>query len=158
MAKGAVIEGWFDGVCEPKNPGGHAASGVLVKVNGEIRYSNGTYIAGGPKASNNVAEYAACAEVMVYIRGLDLPGIVTIRGDSRLVIEQLNGRWKINGGLYMPYHEAAKAAYKQLQRYYGIRNVHLQWIPRDENSECDVSSKKVLLDRGIVFRIQPEAP
>ena len=29
-----MIEGWFDGVCEPKNPGGHAAWGALVKRDG----------------------------------------------------------------------------------------------------------------------------
>ena len=29
-----LIECWFDGACEPKNPGGYASYGVIVKVDG----------------------------------------------------------------------------------------------------------------------------
>jgi hypothetical protein len=37
-------------------------------------------------------------------------------------------------------------------------NVSFKWVPREQNADCDVLSKKVLLDRGIQFRIQPEVP
>jgi probable phosphoglycerate mutase len=99
--------------------------------------------------SNNVAEYSAfCAvarECMKYT------GLIHIRGDSKLVIMQLGGKWKINGGLYMPFHQEAKALWSKIKD-----RARLEWIPRDENDICDVLSKQVLKDRGVVFRIQPE--
>ena len=32
----------------------------------------------------------------------------------------------------------------------------LEWIPREQNDICDVLSKKVLHDMGVVFKLQPE--
>lgn len=144
-----MIEGWFDGCCEPRNPGGHAAWGAAVHVDGVSVYRAGGYCGFGPKMSNNVAEYSAfCAvarECMKYT------GLIHIRGDSKLVVMQLAGRWKINGGLYMPFHQEAKALWSKIKD-----RAHLEWIPREENDICDVLSKQVLKDRGVVFRIQPE--
>lgn len=136
-------------VCEPRNPGGHAAWGAAVRVDGEFVLRAGGYCGVGPKMSNNVAEYsafnAAAEECLKH------PGIVIIKGDSKLVVEQLNGRWKVNGGLYTPFYEKAKVLWGKLKN-----RASLEWIPRDENSICDVLSKQVLHDMGVKFRIQPE--
>jgi ribonuclease HI len=159
-------------VSEPSNPGGHAAYGALVKVNGETKFSEGGYVCHGPTASNNVAEYSGMLSVL---RWLDAnagpePIEILIRGDSKLVINQLAGAWNTNctkcgkplkrcfcgqttPGLYYPIYEKARDLLAVLKTRYKIK---LTWIPRDENAICDVLSKKVLLDMGIVFRIQPE--
>jgi len=102
----------------------------------------------GGKMSNNVAEYSAF--IAAATECLKYPGIVTIRGDSKLVVEQLNGRWKVNGGLYTPFYERARVLWGNLKN-----RAELAWIPRDQNDICDVLSKKVLLDMGIKFKIQP---
>jgi ribonuclease HI len=144
-----MIEAWFDGCCEPRNPGGHAAWGGVVHVNGESVFRAGGYCGGGPQMSNNVAEYSAfCA---VAEECLKHPGVVIIRGDSKLVVMQLQGKWKVNGGLYKPFYDRAKVLWGQLRN-----RSKLIWIPREENDICDVLSKQVLKDMGVVFRIQPE--
>lgn len=99
MDKGPQIEGWFDGVCEPRNPGGHAAWGALVKQDGQTIWSQGGYCGAGPQMSNNVAEYSGMIAVLERVKWL--PGSLTIRGDSMLVIGQLTGEWRVRGGLYM---------------------------------------------------------
>ena len=144
-----MIEAWFDGCTEPINPGGHAAFGVLVKVNGKIVTAYGQYVGNGPQISNNVAEYAGVASALKEVSKYEDETI--IRGDSMLVINQLGGSWKVRGGLYQPFYEAA------LKLLIPIRDrVEFEWIPREENEECDELSKRVLRDRGIRFRIQPE--
>lgn len=156
-----LIEAWFDGACEPVNPGGHAAWGAVIHVNGESVYRKGGYCGAGPKMSNNVAEYsgfiAALKEASKY------EGHIHIRGDSRLVICQLTvqpreiskmkvpGKWMMRGGLYESFYHEANA----LMRTHGHR-VTLEWIPREHNEICDVLSKQQLKDRNVTFRIQPE--
>lgn len=144
-----MIEAFFDGVCEPRNPGGHAAWGVLVKQDGATVFGAGGYVGNGSRMSNQVAEYAAVAIALREVAKYN--DIATIHGDSMLVICQLRGTWEVHGGLYVPYYKAAFALYDPLRA-----RVNLDWIPRERNSECDEFSKKVLRDMGIVFRIQPE--
>jgi ribonuclease HI len=145
----ALIEAWFDGCCEPRNPGGHAAWGALVQLDGTTVYAEGGYCGFGPRMSNNVAEYSAfCAAAEECLK---YPGVVFIRGDSKLVVMQLQGKWKVNGGLYKPFYDKAKPLWNQLKN-----RSKLEWIPREENDECDYLSKKVLKDMGIKFVLQPE--
>lgn len=144
-----MIECWFDGVCEPSNPGGHAAYGVLIKVDGKVVLAEGHYVGNGPGMSNNVAEYSGMLRILQEIA--KYPGPVTISGDSKLVICQLNKQWKVNGGRYFPYYQQCVPLYEAERN-----RIRTFWIPREQNGECDKLSKKVLLDMGIVFRLQPE--
>lgn len=154
-----MVEAWWDGCCEPRNPGGHAAWGALVHVDGKEVYAEGGYCGYGKGQSNNVAEYAGFINALT--QALKYPGPILMRGDSRLVVCHLSkeasralgygGTWKVNGGFYMPYYLKAKPLYEANKD-----RVKLQWISRDDNSICDVLSKKVLKDMGVTFRIQPE--
>ncbi len=89
--------------------------------------------------SNNVAEYAGVLHVLRYLSSRP-PGRVTIRGDSKLVINQLNGKWRVRKGLYL----SIAIETKQLLAY--LRGLGWQinfcWIPREQSEECDASSKK----------------
>src|SRR5574341_828680 len=58
------IEAYFDGVCEPRNPGGHAAYGALIKVHGQVFWQEGKYIGVGPHMTNNIAEYSGAIAVL----------------------------------------------------------------------------------------------
>lgn len=154
-----MIEAYFDGCCEPKNPGGHAAWGAAVFVDGEKVYSEGGYCGVGAGMSNNVAEYTAAFHAFRIVE--DIPGAAIIRGDSRLVCCQLSGeaaqacgyarQWRVKGGAYMPYYRKALAIWNKIKG-----RSSLVWISRDDNSICDDLSKNVLRDRGVVFKIQPE--
>ena len=149
-----MVEAFFDGVCEPRNPGGHGAWGALVKVDGQVLYAEGGYVGVGPTVSNNVAEYSGFIAAVEWMLEHNVHGVVIIRGDSNLVIKQLSGKWRIHGGLYRPFHDRAKVLLADLNKQVG-GNVALEWMPREKNSECDRLSKKVLLDRGVKFSIQP---
>lgn len=144
-----MIKAWFDGVCEPKNPGGFAAYGIHVEVDGAVVARRGAYVGNGPLYSNNVAEYSGF--IAAAKECLNHEGPIEIRGDSALVINQLRGKWRVNGGLYYPYYVEASDLWAMLRE-----RGQLFWIPRQENEICDVLSKQVLKDMGVKFRIQRE--
>lgn len=145
-----MLEAWFDAACEPVNPGGHAAYGAILFRHTTKLWEDAGYIGHGPTISNNVGEYAAICAVLHRLQKETEPCL--IRGDSKLVIMQLQHKWRVNGGLYYPYYKRAVELYEPIKN-----RVTLKWISRDENSICDVLSKGVLKDMGVKFRIQPEA-
>ncbi|MFF1607033.1 bifunctional RNase H/acid phosphatase [Amycolatopsis sp. NPDC058278] len=80
--------------------------------------------------TNNVAEYsgliaglAAAAEVGA--------STVDVRMDSKLVVEQMSGRWKIKHPDMQPLAERAK------ELAAGFSRVKYEWIPRAQNSHAD---------------------
>lgn len=153
---GQLIQAWFDGVTEPINPGGFGAYGILIKVDRKKVFAEGHFVGSGEGISNNVSEYAGFCAAVDWILNANLLGVTIIRGDSKLVIMQLLNRWKVNGGLYLPYYHKARHLFTILQER-TENNVSLEWIPRDKNGECDKLSKDVLRRMGIKFRLQPEA-
>ena len=80
--------------------------------------------------TNNVAEYKAL------IAGLQAaqqfaPRTVRVRADSKLVIEQLAGRWKVKQPHLKPLHAHARALLDTFEQ------VDLAHVPREENTEAD---------------------
>jgi ribonuclease HI len=68
------------------------------------------------------------------------PGRVTIHGDSNLVINQLNGKWRVRKGLYLSIAIETKELLAYLR---GLGwQINFSWIPRERNEECDALSKK----------------
>jgi len=112
-------------------------------------------VAKGPEATNNVGEYAGFCAAVDWILNNNLLGVTIIRGDSKLVIMQLSGSWKVHGGKYLPYYYKAKHLLAILQER-TENNVKLEWIPRERNGEADKISKDVLVRMGVPFRLQPE--
>jgi ribonuclease HI len=143
------IEVWYDGCCEPVNPGGHAAAGVVIKRDGQVIWQESRYIGSGPQMSNNVAEYSGIVTALEYLLGAGLAHFpVVMRGDSMLSVKQMSGEWQIRGGCYVPYWRKAQ---ELARRFPCLKFI---WIPREENYEADVLSKAVLKEKGIKFRIQ----
>lgn len=87
----------FDGACWP-NPGGTATFGwiLLSPFGAEVASGNGV-AATGSDATNNVAEYSALLAGLRSVVDMDPEAPLVIRGDSKLVINQIEGRWKCNG-------------------------------------------------------------
>ena len=153
-----LVEGWFDAACEPTNPGGHIGWGALLKLDGSVVWTGSGYIPASWETSNNYGEYLAMLSLLEEIHRRQQEGLrgrIHIRGDSKLVIMQLKRRWKVHGGLYVPVHREASELLV-LVKGLACQDVGLQWIPREQNSECDVLSKAELHKRGIGFKIQPE--
>ena len=131
---------WFDGACGPVNPGGTATYGVMIKdQDGAILVWEHGLVGKGSTMSNNVAEYAGVLQVLKYLAARP-PGRVTIHGDSNLVINQLNGKWRMRKGLYLSTAKEAKALLAHLHNCGW--EINLCWIPREQNEECDALSKK----------------
>jgi ribonuclease HI len=93
----------------------------------------------GKAMSNNLAEYGGVLHILKYLSSRP-PGRATIHGDSQLVVNQLNGKWRIRKGLYLPIALETKALLADL---HGLGwQVDLCWIPRTQNEECEALSKK----------------
>jgi ribonuclease HI len=93
----------------------------------------------GKAMSNNVAEYAGVRHILKFMSSRP-PGRATIRGDSNLVINQLNGKWRVKKGLYLSIATETKELLAHLR---GLGwQISFRWIPREQNAECDRLSKK----------------
>jgi len=68
---------------------------------------------------------------------------VAIHGDSNLVINQLNGKWRVRKGLYLSIATETKELLAHL-RELGWQ-INLCRIPREQKEECDALSKKSCL-------------
>ncbi len=100
---------------------------MVATEDGEILEELGEGI--GP-ATNNVAEYRAA------ITGLQLAAKhgasrVLLRSDSRLMIEQLAGRFKVKNPTLQRLHREARTAVKAFEK------VTLKHVPREKNKEAD---------------------
>jgi ribonuclease HI len=143
---------WFDGACEPVNPGGTATSAAIIKdKEGTVLLKEGRLVGSGGGMSNNVAEYAAIIRVFEYLIPCP-PGHVIVHGDSNLVINQLNGKWAAREGLYYSTYLEAR---ELLCRLRGLDwQIDLVWIPRTQNEECDALSRGALAKAGVLREIQ----
>lgn len=149
---------YFDGCCEPINPGGVASYGAVVFKNEKRIWECSELfvpIKGREKeTSNNVAEYSGFLAILEYLRSQSYENeSITIYGDSKLVIMQMSKgprQWQMRKGFYIPVALKAKKLLKK------FKNIDLQWIPRDENDIADELSKAELKKAGVEFRIQPE--
>ncbi len=146
---------YFDGACEPVNPGGTASYGAVIFDRGKRVWECSEVfrpVKGREKeTSNNVAEYLGFISILNWFmeQGQTAEPII-IHGDSKLVIEQCFGNWRIKKGHYVQF---AREARKKVRGFSQLRG---QWIPRDENDIADELSKAELIKANVEFRIQPE--
>ena len=80
--------------------------------------------------TNNVAEYSGLIAGLQAARDLGAV-IVTARMDSKLVVEQMSGRWKVKHPDMKPLVQKATALVGEFER------VDFEWVPRAENSHAD---------------------
>ena len=80
-------------------------------------------------ATNNVAEYRGMIEGLRAAFERD-PASVRVRLDSKLVVEQMSGRWKIK------HPDMAELAARARDLLAGTP-VAFEWIPRAENARAD---------------------
>lgn len=139
---------WFDGACEPYNPGGHGTWGFVVERDGETIAEERGYIGQGDGITNNVAEYTALIEALEYVRDELDADTVHVHGDSQLAIRQLTGRYNVNSSRLQPlWHEAQQLAGK-------FDTVHYQWVPREQNEDADALSKQEYEEQAYADRLK----
>jgi ribonuclease HI len=110
------------------NPG-PAAYGALVRdaVTNDRLNENAEYLG---ETTNNVAEYSGLVSGLQMAKEIDPDAQVAVRMDSKLVVEQMSGRWKIK-------HEDMRRLALQARAIFPRGQVTYQWIPRAENSAAD---------------------
>jgi len=128
-----MIEAWFDGSFR-LNDGNHIMGiGGVVKVDGVEVYCFADTIR--EQGSSNTAEYLALIKVLEFLLEAKYNGPILIRGDSKLVINQINGFWDIKEGTYV------LAAFKAAELFKELKNVKIKWTSRYNNIESDKLSK-----------------
>ncbi|MFI1731717.1 bifunctional RNase H/acid phosphatase [Streptomyces acidicola] len=81
-------------------------------------------------ATNNVAEYRGLLAGLKAARALDPTAAVRVRMDSKLVVEQMSGRWKIK-------HPDMKPLALEAAGIFPASQVTYEWIPREQNKHAD---------------------
>ena len=115
------------------NPG-PAGYGAVVTENGKILAELFDVIG---IATNNVAEYSGLLAGLTHIHTIDPDAIVEVAMDSKLVVEQMSGRWQIK-------HADMRDLAKQCRAAHNPALITYSWIPRDENSHADRLANKAL--------------
>ncbi|MGE2722659.1 bifunctional RNase H/acid phosphatase [Mycolicibacterium celeriflavum] len=82
------------------------------------------------RATNNVAEYRGLIAGLTEAASLGATE-VDVRMDSKLVVEQMSGRWKVKHPDIAPLHQQATALAARFDR------ITYTWIPRAQNSHAD---------------------
>ncbi len=124
----------FDGSCR-ENPGGPAGYGVVIKRDGKtIDELVGTF-KNSEDMTNNRAEYLALIIGLKYIKSHYPDEAVICRGDSKLVIKQIQGQFSVNSpSLFDLWEKASKIA--------NSMNVTFEWISREDNRRADELSRR----------------
>jgi ribonuclease HI len=118
----------IDGGCRPVNPG-HAGFAVVIDLDGE-EFILSRYL--GWPLSNNVAEFTALIVAVKYARHLGAEALEVV-SDSKLVVEQVHGRWRQRSETLRPLVMEAR---KLLDQHYASR-WDLTWSARNENVKAD---------------------
>jgi probable phosphoglycerate mutase len=100
-------------------------------------------------ATNNVAEYSGLIAGLAAASELGA-STVDVRMDSKLVVEQMSGRWKVKHPSMQPLNAEAKELASRFSR------VRYEWIPRAENSHADGLANEAM-DAGHETEKQPAA-
>jgi len=110
------------------NPGPSGSGAVVVDAaTGEVLAEIGIW---GGVASNNVAEYRGMIAGVRRALRIDPDAVLTVRMDSKLVVEQMSGRWKIK------HPDMAELAAEAREVLTGTP-VRFEWVPRERNSRAD---------------------
>ena len=133
---------FFDG-CSKGNPG-RSGAGAVIYYNDNINdvgdeiWAEASFV--GVKETNNVAEYQGL------IRGLERAvkiGVrhLTVKGDSKLIIEQMKGNYQVKSANLMLHYSKAKKLASETN-FDKIEFIH---VYRKENKRADELSNQGLL-------------
>ena len=122
------------------NPGPASYGFTVSDGSGKLLHEEGEYIG---ETTNNVAEYTAVLKALKWVRSKFKSGGVQISvfADSKLVAEQLSGRFKVKSAHLKLIIEKIKILGMELG---GVIYNH---IPREKNTEADRLANKALDNR-----------
>ena len=102
-------------------------------------------------ATNNVAEYRGLIAGLTAAAGLGAVE-VEVRMDSKLVIDQMSGRWRVK-------HPAMKTLMRQASELaQQFDRISYQWIPRAQNSHADRLANEAMDAAAVLGQGAPDQP
>lgn len=123
------------------NPGVAAGGAVVIdESTGEVLAEVGVFVG---VATNNVAEYSGLLAGLTRARQIDPAAKIHVRMDSKLVVEQMSGRWKIK-------HPDMRELALEAQSVIAGADVTFEWIAREFNSRADAVANQSM-DRRASF-------
>jgi len=132
------------------NPG-PAAYGALVKDadTGRVLAEDGTAIG---VASNNVAEYRGLIAGLTMAATVAPEADIEVRMDSKLVVEQMSGNWKIR-------HPDMRPLALEANRLAPFGTTYT-WVPREQNKHADRLANEALDGKrsGVTFHLEEDEP
>jgi ribonuclease H / adenosylcobalamin/alpha-ribazole phosphatase len=122
------------------NPG-PAGYGAVVRdaATGEVLAEVSEFLG---RATNNVAEYSGLIAGLRAAAALARGADVDVRMDSKLVVEQMSGRWQIKHPDMRPLAAQARQAAQALGR------ITYTWVPRARNTYADRLANEAM-DAGV---------
>ncbi len=116
------------------NPGIAAGGAVVFDDDaGLVIAQIGVYVG---HATNNVAEYNGMVAGLKYaVEHTDASVPIHVRMDSKLVVEQMSGRWKIK-------HPDMAVLAAEARALIGGRHVTFEWVPRLDNARADAVANR----------------
>jgi ribonuclease HI len=119
------------------NPGHSACAYVICDVEDNVVEKSGYYMG---IATNNQAEYLGMIKGLERCRDLGIDK-VQLHSDSQLVVNQMNGFYKVKNQELAPLHEQLK------QLADSFEQVTFHYIPRALNAEADKEVNRILDDQ-----------
>lgn len=105
------------------------ACAVVLKLDG-VDYERSKLLP--PQTTNNVGEYNGLLLAVRLAKELGVQ-VLKIRSDSRLIVEQTNGKWRCKDDRL---RELRDLIWLEAQDS-DFHQISLEWIPREENQQAD---------------------
>jgi probable phosphoglycerate mutase len=117
------------------NPGPAGSGAVLIdSQTGSVLAEIAMFIG---VATNNVAEYRAVLAAVDVANEIAPDAELLVRMDSKLVVEQMSGRWKVK-------NEGMQDLFQSMQQSIGTRKISFEWIPREQNGKADALANEAM--------------
>jgi ribonuclease HI len=132
--------GYFDGACEPVNPGGVATYGYLLLSPGD-KVALGMGLASEP-SENSTANLAECVGLLRLLEHALSAGIrrIIVRGDNQVVI----GLLRVHS---VAPSDPLKPLYDRVLRLKSeFVSVDAQWVPRELNGYADALTHRAYVE------------
>lgn len=85
---------------------------------------------GNNVGTNNIAEYHALIYALAIAQHIE--DDVVIRSDSKLVVEQVNGNWKVKNPKLKTFCKDARILIDMRKQLFNV-STELRWLPREQN-------------------------
>ncbi|HEV7418474.1 MAG TPA: bifunctional RNase H/acid phosphatase [Mycobacterium sp.] len=128
------------------NPGPAGYGAVVFSADRETVLAESKEAIG--RATNNVAEYRGLVAGLEAAAGVGATE-VAVSMDSKLVVEQMVGRWRVKHPDLVPLHQRARELATRFDR------VTYAWIPRAKNSHADRLANEAMDAAAVLVASEP---